>query len=293
MVKFYSSTYDYSYPFPAVTLAYFLRYPNPYSTHVLSTDTISRSFDPATQRLTTVRLHLKRSKLPSAVLKLLPRSLLGASAAGDSQSYILETSTVDVKEGVMHAESRNLEWTGVLSVVEKQTFRRPASPPDDQAFKSCEGAAEKHGFLEKGEAAGRTDVQSTVILLSRLGQWKKRRAAAGIHSEQDAAAAGKAVVEEEAEQPQKVGFFKSWSTASLQRSIELIGLKRARRSQPNAMEGMKVVLERMREGGLVGVLEGMRRDREMVTHGHHGAGFKKVENESGQAIEDLGDHHED
>ncbi|KAF2503345.1 hypothetical protein BU16DRAFT_521930 [Lophium mytilinum] len=293
MVKFYSSTYDYSYPFPAVTLAYFLRYPNPYSTHVLSTDTISRSFDPATQRLTTVRLHLKRSKLPSAVLKLLPRSLLGASAAGDSQSYILETSTVDVKEGVMHAESRNLEWTGVLSVVEKQTFRRPPPPSDDQAFRQCEGAAEKHGFLEKGEAAGRTDVQSTVILLSRLGQWKKRRAA-GLQSEQDAAVAGKGVAEEEAEQPQKVGFFKSWSTASLQRSIELIGLKRARRSQPNAMEGMKVVLERMREGGLVGVLEGMRRDREMVTsHGHHGTGPNKVTAESDQVIEDLGDFHED
>lgn len=64
MVKFYESTYTYDYTFPAVTLAYFLRYPNPYSTHVLSTDVISRHFDPATQQLHTLRLHLKRSKLP-------------------------------------------------------------------------------------------------------------------------------------------------------------------------------------------------------------------------------------
>jgi hypothetical protein len=281
MVKFYEQNYTYDYPFPAVTLAYFLRYPNPYSTHVLSTDTISRSFDPATQRLTTVRLHLKRSKLPSAVLKLLPRSLLGASAAGDSQSYILETSTVDVKEGIMRAESRNLEWTGVLSVVEKVQFARPR---EGLAFAGSVGSVAKHGFLGR-EEAGKTEVQSTVVLLSRLGQWKKRRADAAKGS-----AAG-----EEDEQPQKLGFFKSWSTASLQRSIELIGLKRARRSQPNAMEGMKVVLERMREGGLVGVLEGMRRDREMI--GHHGPGFQKREGKNGHAleelIEDLGDHHED
>jgi len=282
MVKFYSSSYSYDYDFPAVTLAYFLRYPNPFSTHVISTDTISRHFDPQTQRLTTTRLHLKRSKLPSAVLKLLPRSLLGASAAGDSQTYILETSTVDVKEGVMHAESRNLEWTGVLSVVEKQVFRRPGD------FAACEGSAAKHGVLDKGER-GRTDVQSTVILLSRLGQWKRRKAV-GASVEPDAAVVqGKG--EEEGEQAQKVGFFKSWSTASLQRSIELIGLKRARRSQPNAMEGMKVVLERMREGGLVGVLEGMRRDRELI--GHSASGLKKAERENDQVIEDFGDQLED
>ena len=61
MVKFYSTHYTYDHSFPTVTLAYFLRYPNPYSRHVSSTDTIARTFDPVTQRLTTVRLHLKRS----------------------------------------------------------------------------------------------------------------------------------------------------------------------------------------------------------------------------------------
>jgi 4-amino-4-deoxychorismate lyase len=152
MVKFYSSTEQYPYPFPAVTLAYFLRYPNPYSTHVLSTDTIARSFDPETQRLTTIRLHLKRSKLPGAVLKLLPRSLLGASATGDTQSFILEKSVVDVKEGWMDTESRNLEWTGVLSVVERQKFMRPnpAIPDEAKIWQGMEGAARRHGFLNFG-----------------------------------------------------------------------------------------------------------------------------------------------
>ncbi|KAF2260471.1 hypothetical protein CC78DRAFT_584761 [Lojkania enalia] len=264
MVKFYSASDTYSYPFPAVTLAYFLRYPNPYSTHVLSTDTIARHFDPTTQRLTTIRLHLKRSKLPSAVLKLLPRSLLGASAAGDTQSYILEKSVVDMREGWMDTESQNLEWTGVLSVVERQVFRRPVSQAEEELkmWQGVEGAARRHGFISFGPSAKvedsgeMTEVKSTVTLHSHIGdKWKKRRAADDSSSSED-------------EQPQKMGFFKSLTTGSLQSSIELIGLKRARRSQPNAKEGMKVVLERMREGGLVAVLEGMRKDRESA-HGQH------------------------
>ncbi|KAI2476736.1 MSF1 domain containing protein [Pyrenophora tritici-repentis] len=265
MVKFYSSNETYSYPFAAVSLAYFLRYPNPYSTHVLSTDTIARSYDPETQRLTTIRLHLKRSKLPSAVLKLVPRSLLGASAGGESQTYILEKSVVDMKEGWMDTESRNLEWTGVLSVVERQKFQRPSPLADDvKVGQGMEGAAQRHGFLNfnaKGPGARvedmgeTTDVTSSVTLHSHIGEtWKKKREAAR-----------EGAMEEE--QPQKVGFLRSWGTAALQRNIEKIGLTRAQRSQPNAREGMKVVLERMREGGLVAVLEGMRQDREAILAG--------------------------
>ena len=272
MVKFYSSTYTYDYAFPAVTLAYFLRYPNPYSTHVLSTDVIERSFNPETQQLTTVRLHLKRSKLPSAVLKLLPRSLLGASKDGDSQSYILERSVVDVREGWMDTESRNLEWTGVLSVVERQVFRRPAAVPPiavTNPIRTPDSSAVANSGLQTAPEPEKTDVTSSVTLHSRLGQgrWKRRRVGSSVAD--DDATKLAAAVDEEAP---KVGFFKSWSTASLQRSIEVIGLKRARHSQPNAKEGMKVVLERLREGGLVAVLEGMRRDREMV----HGASFKRI-----------------
>lgn len=273
MVKFYSSTDTYSYPFPAVTLAYFLRYPNPYSTHVLSTDTIARHFDPDTQRLTTVRLHLKRSKLPSAVLKILPRSFLGASAGGDTQAYILEKSVVDIKEGWMDTESQNLEWTGVLSVVERQVFRRPAAeasvPEEVKIWQGMEGAARRHGFINFGglgagaqveDTGESTAVESSVTLHSHIGEkWKKRRAA-----EEGGVSAAAA---DDQQQP-KMGLLRSWGTHSLQRSIEKIGLSRTLRSQPNAREGMKVVLERMREGGLVAVLEGMRKDREAIQKGH-------------------------
>ncbi|KAG2164224.1 hypothetical protein D6D19_03011 [Aureobasidium pullulans] len=254
MVKFYSTSYSYDYSFPAVSLAYFLRYPNPYSTHVLSTDVISREYDPDTQRLTTVRLHLKKSKLPAAILKLLPRSIMGGAENGDSQAYILETTTVDAKEGWMEAESRNLEWTGVLSVIEKQVFRR-------HGFESLQKLSAAVDLYSQ-QASQKTDVTTTVTLQSRIGENIRRRKA---QRQAEAEAEAEAVEEEAA--PAKLGFFKSWAASPMQRSIEVIGLRRAEKSQPKAKEGMKVVLERLRQGGLVAVLEGMRQDRELMFAG--------------------------
>ncbi|KAG9557741.1 hypothetical protein KCU71_g16372, partial [Aureobasidium melanogenum] len=253
MVKFYSTSYSYDYSFPAVSLAYFLRYPNPYSTHVLSTDVISREYDPDTQRLTTVRLHLKKSKLPPAILKLLPRSIMGGAENGDSQAYILETTVVDVKEGCMEAESRNLEWTGVLSVIEKQVFRR-------QPFESLPKLSAPADLYSQ-QSSQKTDVTTTVTLQSRIGENIRRRKA-----QRQAEAEAEAEASEE-EAPAKLGFFKSWAASPMQRSIEVIGLRRAEKSQPKAKEGMKVVLERLRQGGLVAVLEGMRQDRELMFAG--------------------------
>jgi 4-amino-4-deoxychorismate lyase len=245
MVKFYESSYSYDYSFPAVTLAYFLRYPNPYSTHVLSTDTISRSIDPATGQLQTTRIHRKSSRLPPAVLKLLPKSVLGNVSGGRSESYILETSTIDVKEGWMRTESKNLDWTGILSVVEKQEYRRQiplAGEQDDLAV-----------------GAGTTGVVTTVMFRSRLGDRLRARARKGEASPV------------EGEEEPKKGFLASWSTSGIQRSIEAIASRKTENKLGTSKEGMMVVLERLRRGGLVGVLDGMRKDRE----GAFGGEWKK------------------
>jgi hypothetical protein len=238
MVKFYESSYSYDYSFPAVTLAYFLRYPNPYSTHVLSTDVISRTID-AAGRLQTTRIHRKSSKLPSAVLKLLPQSVLGSVSGGKSESFILETSTIDVKEGWMRTESKNLDWTGILSVVEKQEYKRlnPVDAGDD--FKEVR--------------AGTTDVVTTVMFRSRLGDRLRARATRK----------GEAPVVDGEDEPKK-GFLANWSKTGIQRSIEAIASRKTENQLGKSKEGMMVVLERMRRGGLVGVLEGMRKDQKLV-----------------------------
>ncbi|CAK1356895.1 Protein UPS1, mitochondrial [Cercospora beticola] len=241
MVKFYSNSYTYDYGFSAVSLAYFLRYPNPYSRHVASTDTIERHFDPETGRLTTVRLHLKRSRLPTAVLKLLPKSALGANDDGSTQSFILEKSVIDVKEGWMATDSRNLDWNNVLSVIEKHTYRRPEPL-------SATGANEE-----------RTDVDVSVTLKSRIGeQIRKRRERWG----QQASATS--VTGAGDEEPVKPGFFQNWTSGAVRTAIESIGMQRTEKSQPKAQKGMSVVLARLREGGVQAVLEGMAKDRELA-----------------------------
>lgn len=262
MVKFYEHSFNYDYPFPAVSLAYFLRYPNPYATHVLSTDVIDRHFDPSTQRLNTTRLHLKKSKLPPTLLKLLPKGILGSSADG-GQSYILEKSVIDVKEGWMKTESRNLEWTGILSVIEKQFYRRPSleiATPETSTLDLVEST--------KGEG---TNVTTTVTLLSRFGQAKvlKRKEEVGITNPLPAP-------DSDEEAPPRKGFLSSWSTSSLQRSIEMIGLKRTREATGKSNEGMKVVLERLRRGGLGRVLEGMQEDRLRAFGQDPGSPFKRA-----------------
>jgi 4-amino-4-deoxychorismate lyase len=124
MVKVHSQTLTYesspslsridgSYPWPIVTLAWFLRYPNPYATHVLSTDTIYQSLNPATQVLKVVRLHLKRGKLPLWSKRFLSHI---------SESWIVETTEVDLRSGRMETRMRNLDHKRVLYVEERGTW---------------------------------------------------------------------------------------------------------------------------------------------------------------------------
>ena len=112
----------------------------------------------------------------------------------------------------------------------------------------------------------RTAVETTVTLRSPLGEqkWKQRRSK-DVGADNTLPSAASATTSSSSslddDTPPKMGFFRSWGTQSVQRSIEMIGLRRTEKSQPNAKEGMKVVLERFRKGGLVGILEGMRQDR--------------------------------
>lgn len=275
MVKYHTSSYTHDYPFPAVTLAYFLRYPNPYSKHVLSTDVLDRHFDPLTNTLYTTRLHLKRSKIPTPILKLLPASLIGpmsSDGGNNSQSYVLERSLVDMKDGVMVTDSRNLEFTGILTAVERQLYRRPGTnmerwsrlykPRKDYPIEQLQAYG---GVGSAGNDETQTDVNTKIELQSRLGQVRERiqRARASAREASAGASASAGAEDEEADAP-KMGFFKAWSTSSIQKSIETFGLRRAERAVPKSQNGMDVVLERLRRGGLVAVLEGMKRDRQLM-----------------------------
>ncbi|KAI5851884.1 PRELI-like family-domain-containing protein [Tricharina praecox] len=202
MVKFYENTFSYDYQWPAVTLAYFLRYPNPYSTHVVSSDTLSSHIDPTTGNLHITRLHLKRGKLPASVVRFIPKI---------KESYILEKSIVDARNQTLSTENRNLDWDGVLSVVESQVY----SPT-------------------VGREAETTDVRTVVKFESKFGAARRQ------------------------EGVEKRGWLGGWGTGGVQRSIELVGRSRMCDGLQKSREGMKIVLEQLRERGFVGVVKEQR-----------------------------------
>lgn len=232
MVLTHTTNHTYSHPFPTVTLAYFLRYCspqlNPFANHVLSTDTIDSHVDPETGRLHTTRIHLKKSRLPSSVMKLLPSTLTGGTL--DKASYILETSVVDMREGWMATESRNLNYVGVLSVVERQLYTVPKN----------KGTATAGAWTVDS-----TDVETRVVFRSRLGERIRDRLG-------QAQAQAEAAVNEAGGGS---GFFARLGARGIQRSIETLASTKTQDQLGKSREGMRMILERLRQSGIMGVLE--------------------------------------
>ncbi|KAI1496339.1 MSF1-domain-containing protein [Biscogniauxia marginata] len=251
MVLTHTTNHTYSHPFPTVTLAFFLRYYspqlNPFSSHVLSTDTISSHVDPTTGRLHTTRLHLKKSRMPAAVMKLLPTSVTGG--VGDKSSYVLETSVVDINEGWMKTESRNLNFTGVLSVVEEQHYA--TSPPDQTVSTPYDESGGPASSLVPAIArplSPNTWVTTTFSYRSTLGSKKPDRSVLAYTENGDEGG------------PRRFGgWISGWGTNRIQRSIESIASNKTDDHLVKSRDGMRIVLERLRNNGVVAVLRELRR----------------------------------
>ncbi|EGG00596.1 uncharacterized protein MELLADRAFT_111705 [Melampsora larici-populina 98AG31] len=102
------------HPFTQVCQAYTLRYPNPFSPHVITSDVLKREWDPENRILYTTRLLLKRGTLPSWA----PRGIIEKS-----ETWVLEESQLDVLEGKLDVSSRNLDHRKVIEVIETLEVR--------------------------------------------------------------------------------------------------------------------------------------------------------------------------
>ena len=101
---------------PIVSLAFFLRYPNPYASHVLSCDVISRTVTPS-GTLSTTRLILKRGALP----KWAPKGIVSRA-----ESWVIEQSEVDPFGKVVSCQTKNLDHVKVMQVQEFVELRETA-----------------------------------------------------------------------------------------------------------------------------------------------------------------------
>jgi len=143
-MKFFSQTFQYDDPWPIVSLAFFLRYPNPYASHVVSCDVISREFSPS-GTLLTKRLILKRGALP----KWFPAGIVSRAEA-----WVVEESEVDPRGKVVRCRTQNLNNVKILRVAETVTLRandRGVTTQITQAeilsrFWGLKGQIENHGL---------------------------------------------------------------------------------------------------------------------------------------------------
>lgn len=93
-------------------LAFYLRYPNPLTPHIVSVDVVSRKVSLQSGCLYTDRIILKRGA-SSALPKWFPKSILGKSEA-----WIFERSSVDVDGNEAVVMTRNLDHRHVMDLQE-------------------------------------------------------------------------------------------------------------------------------------------------------------------------------
>ncbi|RUS34278.1 LOW QUALITY PROTEIN: PRELI-like family-domain-containing protein [Jimgerdemannia flammicorona] len=109
------------HPWQNVTYAFWLRYPNPFASHVIGADVLERSVDPVTGVLRTTRLLLKSGVLP----KWAPKGIVKSP-----ETFVIEESEVDPKTHTMITRTKNLSHARVMQVEETQIVKLSPENPE-------------------------------------------------------------------------------------------------------------------------------------------------------------------
>uniref|UniRef100_A0A3B5RC49 PRELI domain containing 1b n=1 Tax=Xiphophorus maculatus TaxID=8083 RepID=A0A3B5RC49_XIPMA len=117
---FYSEDHIKS-PWHQVLAAFWQRYPNPYSTHVLTEDVLYREVTPANLLLSR-RLLTKTNRLPGWAEHIFPTHMARAV-------YVLEDSIVDPEANTLVTKTWNLNHNTLMTVVERCMFEQDGSQP--------------------------------------------------------------------------------------------------------------------------------------------------------------------
>jgi hypothetical protein len=111
-MKYYSCSSVFKFSWDQVATAVWSRYPNPYSTHVLTEDTICQST--INGQLHSKRLLTKTNHLPRWGERFVP---------GPRNVCVLEESVVDPKSKTVTTYTRNIGYTSIMTVEEKCIYR--------------------------------------------------------------------------------------------------------------------------------------------------------------------------
>uniref|UniRef100_A0A8K9XDJ2 PRELI/MSF1 domain-containing protein n=1 Tax=Oncorhynchus mykiss TaxID=8022 RepID=A0A8K9XDJ2_ONCMY len=121
MVKYFSNDVDIRTTWDHVVSAFWQRYPNPFSTHVLTEDVVLREVT-ADQRLLSRRLLTKTNRMPRWAEFLFPSNL-------SRSVYIVEDSVVDPVTKSLTTYTWNLNHTTLMTVEERCVFQESEDRP--------------------------------------------------------------------------------------------------------------------------------------------------------------------
>ncbi|KAM4603482.1 PRELI domain-containing protein 1, mitochondrial-like [Polymixia lowei] len=121
MVKYFSSNADIKNRWDHVVSAFWQRYPNPFSTHVLTEDVVYREVT-ADHRLLSRRLLTKTNRMPRWAEKFFPSNM-------SRSVYIIEDSVVDPVTKSLTTYTWNLNHTTLMSVEERCVFQESEEQP--------------------------------------------------------------------------------------------------------------------------------------------------------------------
>lgn len=108
MVQFLNREHIYQHPWERVTTAFWRKYPNPLSPHVLDIDVLDRHLD-AKGRLYTTRLITCKGHVPDWISK---------AVGGKNHCFVLERSVVDRENRTLVMKSRNISFENLIQVHE-------------------------------------------------------------------------------------------------------------------------------------------------------------------------------
>ncbi|XP_058506478.1 PRELI domain containing 1a [Solea solea] len=159
MVKYFCCAGLLKSTWDQVCIAFWQRYPNPYSNHVLTEDIIFREVTPS-NCLISRRLLTKHSRAPRWMEKYLPKHMA-------SSAYVIEDSIVDPQERTMTTLSWNISHARLMSVEERCVYQ--INPENNswtelkrEAWISSNVYGLSRGIQEFGLARFKTSVTKTM-----------------------------------------------------------------------------------------------------------------------------------
>jgi len=144
MAKYYENSTTFNFNWDQVAQAFYRRYPNPYSSHVLTEDTVSREVR-ADGKLHSKRILTKTNRVPK----------WGERFFKAKSVCIVEESIVDPIEKTIVTYTRNIGFSKIMSVQEKVIYRPSIDAPGKTvAYRSAWIDSQVYGFATAIRAFG-------------------------------------------------------------------------------------------------------------------------------------------